>query len=121
MLFTLKLNDNKDFLRLYKKGRYVAGSSCVIYYFRNRLPYNRMGITAGKKLGGAVQRNRAKRLIRQAYRETETLFPVGFDLVIVARAAILNEKCPSVTAFLRSCAKRINKQEKSDNKSNRNI
>lgn len=107
MLFTLKLNDNKDFLRLYKKGRYIAGSSCVIYYMKNMLPYNRMGITAGKKIGGAVQRNRAKRLIRQAYRETEALFPVGFDLVIVARAAMLSEKCPSETEFFRRSVKKI--------------
>ena len=71
MLYTEIMNDNKDFLTLYKKGKYSASKYSVIYVRPNGRPYNRLGITAGKKVGNAVCRNRAKRLIRLAYREAE--------------------------------------------------
>jgi len=46
---------------------------------------NRLGITASKKIGGAVQRNRARRIIKEAYRLTEPELKKGFDIVVVAR------------------------------------
>lgn len=88
MLYTEILNNNKDFLTLYKKGKYSASAYSVIYVRPNGKPYNRLGITAGKKVGNAVCRNRAKRLIRLAYRQAETSIPVGIDIVIVARARL---------------------------------
>ncbi|MBQ8959710.1 MAG: ribonuclease P protein component [Ruminococcus sp.] len=92
MLYTEILNDNKDFLRLYKKGRYIASKYSVIYVRPNGRPYNRLGITAGKKVGNAVCRNRAKRLIRLAYRNAEISLPVGIDIVIVARPRLCEIK-----------------------------
>ena len=92
MLYTKILNDNRDFLALYKKGRYSASKYSVIYVRPNGKPFNRLGITAGKKIGNAVHRNRAKRLIRLAYRESEIAMPVGIDIVIVARAPICEIK-----------------------------
>ncbi|MCR5110303.1 MAG: ribonuclease P protein component [Ruminococcus sp.] len=92
MLYTEIMNDNKDFLTLYKKGKYSASKYSVIYVRPNGRPYNRLGITAGKKVGNAVCRNRAKRLIRLAYREAEAELPVGMDIVIVARSLICNIK-----------------------------
>ena len=94
MLYTEIMNDNKDFLTLYKKGKYSASKYSVIYVRPNGRPYNRLGITAGKKVGNAVCRNRAKRLIRLAYREAEAELPVGMDIVIVARSLICNIKSP---------------------------
>ena len=73
MLHTVMLNQNKDFLALYKRGVCIPLRHVVLYVRRNRFGFNRLGVTAGKKLGNAVCRNRAKRLIRQAYRETEAL------------------------------------------------
>ena len=49
MLYTEILNDNKDFLTLYKKGRYAASKYSVIYVRPNGRPFNRLGITAGKR------------------------------------------------------------------------
>ena len=68
MLYTEMLNDNKIFLLLYKK-KPIISKWLVIYVRKNNLPYNRLGITAGKKVSNAVKRNRAKRVIRQVYRE----------------------------------------------------
>ena len=100
MLYTEILNDNKDFLALYKKGRYVASKYSVIYVRPNGRPFNRLGITAGKKVGNAVCRNRAKRLIRLAYRQYEVDMPVGMDIVIVARSALTSVKSQEYSGYM---------------------
>ncbi len=104
MLYTEILNKNKDFLFLYRKGKTVVGKYAVIYVRPNRKPYNRLGITAGKKVGNAVCRNRAKRIIRQAYRENEKNIPIGLDIVIVARTAICQIKSDVFSQWLADCA-----------------
>ena len=100
MLYTEIMNDNKDFLTLYKKGKYSASKYSVIYVRPNGRPYNRLGITAGKKVGNAVCRNRAKRLIRLAYREAEIKLPVGMDIVIVARSLICTVKSTEYCGYM---------------------
>jgi ribonuclease P protein component len=45
----------------------------------------RLGVTASRKIGGAVQRNRAKRLVREAFRATRRLFPADVDLVVIVK------------------------------------
>lgn len=100
MLYTEILNDNKDFLTLYKKGKYSASKYSVIYVRPNGRPYNRFGITAGKKVGNAVCRNRAKRLIRLAYRQAEINLPVGMDIVIVARSCICSVKSQEYCGYM---------------------
>jgi len=49
----------------------------------------RLGVTATKKIGNAVRRNRARRLVREAFRRLRVQLPVGFDYVVVARQSIL--------------------------------
>ena len=100
MLYTEIMNDNKDFLTLYKKGKYSASKYSVIYVRPNGRPFNRLGITAGKKVGNAVCRNRAKRLIRLAYREAEVKLPVGMDIVIVARSLICDIKSTEYCGYM---------------------
>ncbi|MBE6861712.1 MAG: ribonuclease P protein component [Ruminococcus sp.] len=104
MLYTEILNDNKDFLTLYKRGRFTASKYTVIYVRSNGKPYNRLGITAGKKIGNAVCRNRAKRLIRLAYREAEINLPIGIDMVIVARRPVCEIKSQEYCAYMNKYA-----------------
>ncbi|MDP4108789.1 MAG: ribonuclease P protein component [Bacillota bacterium] len=85
MLFTESLTENRNFTRLYKAGKSAAGPFAAVYCRKNRLCYNRLGITVSVKIGGAVKRNRIRRLIREAYRLNETSLKTGFDIVIVAR------------------------------------
>ncbi len=101
MLFTEIIKENKDFSRAYTKGRFVACGIVTCYFRQNKLPYNRMGITAGKKLGNAVTRNRAKRMLRAAYRLEEKNFPIGYDLVFVARNDIAQRKTDELCRFFR--------------------
>ena len=88
MLFTQKMNRNADFQRLYRTGAFCSLGSALLYVRPNHLPYNRLGITAGKKIGNAVKRNRAKRIIRAAYAAAEPLLPIGLDVVVVARSSM---------------------------------
>lgn len=77
---------NKDFRRLYARGRSAAGGFVAVYMLPNKRGVNRAGFTAGKRLGNAVARNRAKRLMRESYRLLEDRL-VGFsDMIIVARS-----------------------------------
>lgn len=87
MLQTKSLNENRDFKRIYRIGKSFVHPVLVTYIVKNKLGYNRMGITATKKIGKAVQRNRARRLIREAYRvlEPDLTLPAGVDIVFVAR------------------------------------
>ena len=109
MLYTEILKDPAVFSRIYKKGTRVSGTGAAAYFIPNRRPYNRFGITAGKKIGGAVERNRAKRIIRAAYRKNELLLPLGYDIVIVARGDIAGMKSTELDGFLRKISKEMNR------------
>ena len=63
---------------------------------KNRLGANRVGITASKKIGGAVARNRARRIIRAAYRQLAPRVAPGYDLVFVARTRTTKVKMQQV-------------------------
>jgi len=81
------LNKNYEFQRLYKRGTSAAGAYFVLYVRRNGGNTNRLGITASKKVGGAVQRNRAKRRLKELYRTNFHRLQKGYDVVFVARAS----------------------------------
>lgn len=80
------LNENKDFRRLYYRGKSFADGNLVTYVAKSNRGYCRIGITASKKIGGAVERNRAKRVIRVAYAQLEGQIQGNFDFVFVARS-----------------------------------
>ena len=86
MVFTQSLKQNHLFRRLYQRGKSSAGRCVVVYCRKNGLSYNRLGITAGTKVGNAVVRNRIRRRIREAYRLSESAYRRGYDIVVVARS-----------------------------------
>lgn len=96
MLRTTPLKGNRDFRRIYGHARSYVSKSLVLYAMKNKSGKTRLGITVSKKLGCAVRRNRAKRLIREAYRMSEPDMKAGYDFVIVARGRILGMKTPDV-------------------------
>lgn len=100
----IKLKENYSFRRAYKKGKSYVSPYFVIYAVKNRRGI-RLGITAGKKLGCAVKRNRAKRVITAAFRECLPNIPSGYDFVIVARTRILDIKSTAAAASMKSLLK----------------
>ena len=85
MSLFITLKENRDFRRLYRQSLSYVGPALVVYLKENRAGLSRIGITAGKKLGTAVKRNRAKRVIRVAYRTLLPDFKKNVDMVVVAR------------------------------------
>ena len=79
------LKENRDFLRLYRKGKCYVSSSLVTYVLKNRSNEKRYGITTSKKIGKAVQRNRARRVIRASLYDLYSDIIPGYDIVFVAR------------------------------------
>jgi ribonuclease P protein component len=75
----------RDFTRARRRGVSAADSNLVLYACRNGLGYSRIGLSVGRRVGGAVRRNRVKRLIREAFRLAKSELPVGLDLLVVAR------------------------------------
>jgi len=75
----------KDFVNLNRLGKRHQTRHFTIILKQNRLGITRLGITASKKTGNSVQRNRVKRLVREFFRLHKTHFPLGYDVIIVAR------------------------------------
>lgn len=90
------LKENKDFRRLYYRGKSSASPVLVTYAMKNRKGKNCYGITTSKKIGGAVDRNRARRVIREAFRNIEPSINGSWDFVFVARSKTTRVKMQEV-------------------------
>lgn len=104
----IKLKENYEFRRVYNRGKSFVSPYFVVYVFKNRGKKIRLGITAGKKIGGAVKRNRAKRVITAAFRAELPRILSGYDFVIVARTRILGIKSTKAAASLERILKTAN-------------
>ena len=80
------LKTNPDFRRLYNRGISITDPALVIYYSKNRAGICRIGITTGKKIGNAVERNRSRRVLKEAFRSVCPQVKPQYDIVIVARS-----------------------------------
>jgi ribonuclease P protein component len=76
-----------DFRRVYDRKRSVSNEWLIVYACENGLPYLRLGLSVSRKVGGAVCRNRLRRLYREAFRLTRHEMPVGLDLILIPRRA----------------------------------
>ncbi|MBQ4641542.1 MAG: ribonuclease P protein component [Oscillospiraceae bacterium] len=105
MKFSCALKLNHIFRRLYATTGFANGY-LVLYARPNRTATNRVGITAGKKLGHAVVRNRVRRRLREIYRLNEELFAPGWDIVVVARSRCIDANFSKLTRAYLSLAEK---------------
>lgn len=94
------LNLNKEFRRVYGRGKSYVHPALVVYVLRNGAGFCRVGITVSKKVGCAVVRNRARRVIQEALRQTYPAIHGGWDIVCVARGRTPGKKSTEITAVL---------------------
>lgn len=99
---TVALKENRDFRRLYGKGKSFQAPALVSYVMKNRAGICRMGITTSKKIGNAVERNRSRRVIRAAYSSIEDKINGNYDFVFVARSRTKYQKSTQIAQIMLS-------------------
>ena len=93
-----------DFERIYKQGTRISSRYSTVFVLPNDLGTGRLGIAATKKLGGAVVRNRAKRLIREVFRRNK--IAPGLDIVIIPKRELLDASLTVLEADYRNILER---------------
>jgi len=97
-----RLHKRRDFLKVYAEGKRYNLPLFIIFARASEQPVSRLGITVSRKIGKAVRRNRAKRLIREVFRKNKGRFPFPLDLVVNVKEAIREADYWAVEAeFLR--------------------
>ena len=95
------LTRNNEFSRVYARGRSFVHAYAVVYVCKNRCKHTRVGLTASKKVGNAVARNRARRVLRAALCQVLPADVGGVDIVVVARGVTPRLKSTKLVPVLR--------------------
>ncbi len=94
-----RVRKRPEFLSIQERGQRVSTPSFVLILSASVAAGSpRLGITASRRVGNAVVRSRAKRLIREAFRATRALWPPGIDLVVIVKRAPGESKLANVVA-----------------------
>jgi ribonuclease P protein component len=105
-----RIRDPADFRRAFDRKRSVSDSVLIVYGVENGLDHPRLGISVTrKKVRRATARNRIKRLIREAFRQTKAALPFGVDLIVLPRTSDLNLAAirQSLETLTRDVARRL--------------
>lgn len=95
-----RLKKSSDFQRVRRFGKAIAHPFVVLVFLPNDLDQVRVGVAAGKSIGNAVQRNRAKRILRAAIQPHLSKVKSGNDCVLIAREPILNTNAAQLSQVL---------------------
>jgi ribonuclease P protein component len=95
-----RLRRPADFARLRQIGHTRRHQLAILSVAPNNLSHNRYGVVASRRLGNAVKRNRARRLIREALRHHHPQIAPGHDIVVVARKYIVGRRFDAVDEAL---------------------
>jgi ribonuclease P protein component len=98
-----------EFKQVYDRRRSAANGEMIVYARQNGLPYSRIGLSVSRKYGGAVQRNRLRRLYREAFRHLKEQLPTGLDLVLIPRSQS-EPAIAEVSKSLQSLVKQLHKK-----------
>jgi ribonuclease P protein component len=96
-----------DFRALYEGGRKLDAGRFVLFGRPNDLGHHRLGLTVSRKVGGAVARNRVKRLFREVFRKAAADIPHTFDLVVNARRGCASAAYADLRSEFISAARKV--------------
>jgi ribonuclease P protein component len=105
-----RIRRRAEFQQVYDRGVRAHSRYSTVLVLSNDRPAGRLGIAATKKLGGAVQRNRAKRLIREVFRRNKVA--PGFDVVVIPKRELLDASLTALEADYRSLLARLLRQRR---------
>ena len=100
------LRKKSDFDAVYNKGRSAGSKYVVLFYHKNGLGLTRTCFLASKKVGNSVMRNRARRLMKESYRQLKGRVSEGYDLIFIARNSIQGRVCSEVKRSMEDALKR---------------
>lgn len=100
------LRGEKRFSAVYNKGKSAGSKYVVVFYKKNNMEFNRLAFLASKKVGNAVARNRARRLMKESIRSMKPLNFKGYDVIFIARNTINKRKCADVKKSIEAAIKR---------------
>ena len=106
MLKKTVLRKKSDFSLVYNKGKSVGERYVVLFIIKNNMSYNRTAFLASRKVGKSVVRNRARRLMKESYRELKEYQSLGYDIIFIARKTICNKKCGDVKKSMEAAMKK---------------
>ena len=96
LLKTDRILKREEFIRVYEQGRKVQARYFTAFILPNRVDRPRLGITVTRKTGNSVERNRVRRLVREAFRKTRWIAPIGVDIVINAKRQLVDAESRDV-------------------------
>ena len=95
------ITSNRDYQRIYRRGRSLVSPVLVTYALKNKNNNLRIGITTSKKVGKAVRRNRSRRVIRAAFSHISADISMPYDVIFVARTRTSYVKSTEVEKYMR--------------------
>ena len=109
------LTENHEYKRVYARGKSAVRPALVLYCLRNKkVKQARVGITASKKIGNAVKRNRARRLLRESIRALYPQLKPGYDFVLVSRGRTPFANYQIVSSQLKSALEELGVLDKNN-------
>jgi ribonuclease P protein component len=101
-----RLRDSRDFAHLRAEGQSYSVRGLLVSVAPNRLEHNRYGFVTSKALGGAVVRNRMRRVLREVVRAFHPQLQPGYDVALIARSALVQQPFTEVQRSVRVCLER---------------
>jgi ribonuclease P protein component len=102
-----RLTAGAEYRRVFRRGSRVDSASFLLVAVENGHRYHRLGLAAGQRVGGAVARNRARRILRETFRKNKLEGASGLDLVLVAKHEIVGRSQGEVEIEYRECLRRL--------------